>query len=52
MITAHDQPIAGAGRGCFEVGLFDDPMLFWAVLAVIVLIAPVTIALAKLWRWI
>ena len=28
----------------FKVGLFEEPMLFWAVLAVIVLIAPVTIA--------
>ena len=27
-------------------------MLFWAVVVVIALIAPVTIGLAKLWRWI
>ena len=44
--------IAGVMGMNFKVGLFDEPMLFWAVLAVIVLIAPVTIALAKLWRWI
>jgi magnesium transporter len=44
--------IAGVMGMNFKVGLFDEPMLFWAVLAVIVLIAPVTIGLAKLWRWI
>jgi len=36
----------------FKVGLFDEPMLFWGVVAVIAAIAPVTIGLAKLWRWI
>ncbi|HEY6614534.1 MAG TPA: hypothetical protein VIZ32_08445 [Vicinamibacterales bacterium] len=40
------EPSSGSDRR------FEEPMLFWAVLAVIVLIAPVTIALAKLWRWI
>lgn len=44
--------IAGVMGMNFKVGLFDEPAMFWAVLAVIVLIAPVTIALAKLWRWI
>jgi magnesium transporter len=44
--------IAGVMGMNFKVGLFEEPMLFWAVLALIVLIAPVTIALAKLWRWI
>jgi magnesium transporter len=44
--------IAGVMGMNFKVGLFEEPMLFWAVLAVIVLIAPVTIALAKLWRWV
>jgi magnesium transporter len=44
--------IAGVMGMNFKVGLFDEPMLFWVVLAVIVLIAPVTIALAKLWRWV
>ena len=44
--------IAGVMGMNFKVGLFDEPMLFWAVLAVIVLIAPVTVGLAKLWRWI
>ena len=44
--------IAGIMGMNFKVGLFDDPNMFWAVLAVIVLIAPITIGLAKLWRWI
>ena len=44
--------IAGIMGMNFKVGLFDNPNLFWAVLAVIVLIAPITIGLAKLWRWI
>ncbi len=44
--------IAGVMGMNFKVGLFDEPMLFWAVLAVIAAIAPVTIGLAKLWRWI
>ena len=44
--------IAGVMGMNFKVGLFEEPMLFWVVLAGIVLIAPVTIGLAKLWRWI
>ena len=44
--------IAGVMGMNFRVGLFDESALFWAVVAVIVLIAPVTIGLAKLWRWI
>ena len=44
--------IAGVMGMNFKVGLFDNSALFWVVLAVIVLIAPVTIGLAKLWRWI
>ena len=44
--------IAGIMGMNFKVGLFDDPNMFWAVLAVIVLIAPITIGLAKMWRWI
>jgi magnesium transporter len=42
--------IAGVMGMNFKVALVDEPMLFWAVLAVIVLIAPVTIGLAKVWR--
>ena len=44
--------IAGVMGMNFKVGIFDEPALFWVVLAVIVLIAPITIGLAKLWRWI
>jgi magnesium transporter len=44
--------IAGVMGMNFKVGLFDDPAMFWVVLAVIVLIAPITIGLAKMWRWI
>ena len=44
--------IAGVMGMNFKVGIFDEPSLFWVVLAVIVVIAPVTIGLAKLWRWI
>ena len=36
----------------FKVGLFDEPMLFWVVVAVIVAIAPVTFGLAKQRNWI
>ena len=44
--------IAGVMGMNFKVGLFDEPMLFWAVLAAITAIAPVTIALAKQRDWI
>ena len=44
--------IAGVMGMNFKVGLFDEPMLFWVLLGLIVLIAPVTIGLAKMWRWI
>ena len=44
--------IAGVMGMNFKVGLFDDPAMFWVVLAVIVLIAPITVGLAKMWRWI
>ena len=44
--------IAGVMGMNFQVGLFDEPMLFWAVVAVIAAIAPITFGLAKLWRWI
>jgi hypothetical protein len=39
--------IAGVMGMNFKVGLFEEPALFWAVLAVIVLIAPVTIGLPR-----
>ena len=44
--------IAGVMGMNFKVGLFEEPLLFWAVVAVIAMIAPVTIGLAKLWKWI
>src|ERR671910_2843460 len=44
--------IAGVMGMNFNVGLFDQAGLFWVVLAAIILIAPITIGLAKLWRWI
>jgi magnesium transporter len=44
--------IAGVMGMNFNVGLFDQAGLFWAVVAAIVLIAPVTIGLAKMQRWI
>jgi magnesium transporter len=44
--------IAGVMGMNFKVGLFDEPMLFWAVLAVIVAIAPFTLVFARLRRWI
>ena len=44
--------LAGVMGMNFKVGLFDEPMLFWAVVAVIVAIAPVTIGVAKQRNWI
>ena len=44
--------IAGVMGMNFKAGLFDEPLLFWAVVGVIAAIAPVTIGLAKLWKWI
>jgi magnesium transporter len=44
--------IAGVMGMNFKVGLFEETGLFWVTLAAIALIAPVTIGLAKLWRWI
>ena len=43
--------IAGVMGMNFKVGLFDEPMLFWVVVAAIAAIAPVTIFLAKSWKW-
>jgi len=44
--------IAGVMGMNFKVGLFDNPSLFWVVLAVIVAIGPLAIGLAKRWDWI
>ena len=44
--------IAGVMGMNFKVGLFDEAVLFWVVVATIAAIAPITIGLAKRWRWI
>ena len=44
--------IAGVMGMNFKVGFFDEPLLFWVVVAGIAAIAAMTIGLAKLWRWI
>jgi magnesium transporter len=44
--------IAGVMGMNFKVGLFDETALFWVVLAFILAIAPITLGLAKLRRWI
>jgi magnesium transporter len=44
--------IAGLMGMNFKVGLFDNPSLFWVVVAMIVAIAPIAIGLAKRWHWI
>ena len=36
----------------FKVGLFDNPTLFWVVIAAIIAVAPLTIGIAKLRHWI
>jgi Mg2+ and Co2+ transporter CorA len=36
----------------FKVGLFDHPDMFWAVVAVIALVAPITLGAAKHRNWI
>ena len=44
--------IAGVMGMNFKVGLFDHPKVFWAVLAMIALIAPITLGAAKQRDWI
>ena len=44
--------LAGVMGMNFKVGLFQDTWIFWIVIAVIVLIAPLTVGVAKLRRWI
>ena len=44
--------IAGVMGMNFKVGLFDEAVLFWVVVALIAAIAPVTIGLAKQREWI
>ena len=44
--------LAGVMGMNFKVGLFDHAMVFWIVVAVIVLVAPLTIGVAKQRKWI
>jgi len=44
--------LAGVMGMNFKVGLFEATWIFWLVVALIVAIAPVTVAIAKLRRWI
>jgi magnesium transporter len=44
--------IAGVMGMNLKVGLFDDPNLFWPVLGVIVGIAPVSVLVARMRKWI
>jgi Mg2+ and Co2+ transporter CorA len=36
----------------FKVGLFQETVLFWVTVAVIIVIAPLTVGIAKLRQWI
>jgi len=44
--------LAGVMGMNFKVELFEQPALFWVVVAVIIAVAPVTLGLAKMKRWI
>ncbi len=44
--------LAGVMGMNFKVGLFDHAMVFWIVVAVTVLVAPLTIGVAKQREWI
>jgi magnesium transporter len=44
--------LAGIMGMNFQVGIFHDAALFWVVLAVIIAVAPITIGIAKLRKWI
>jgi magnesium transporter len=44
--------LAGVMGMNFKVGLFDEPVLFWVVLGLIVAIAPITIGFAKVRHWV
>ena len=52
MILLPGALIAGVMGMNFKVGLFGRPAFFWVVLAVIVGIAPLTLAVAKSRDWI
>jgi Mg2+ and Co2+ transporter CorA len=36
----------------FKVGIFEQPAMFWVVLAVIVAVAPLTVGVARRQGWI
>jgi magnesium transporter len=44
--------LAGVMGMNFKVGIFAYPFLFWVVVAAIVVVAPLTLGIAKLRRWI
>ncbi len=44
--------LAGVMGMNFKVGLFEEPMMFWVVVAVIVAVAPVTLGIARARDWI
>jgi magnesium transporter len=44
--------IAGVMGMNFKVGLFEDSWMFYVVLAVILALAPLTVAIAKMRDWI
>ena len=44
--------LAGVMGMNFKVGLFQDTWIFWVVIAVIILVAPLTVAIAKMRAWI
>ena len=44
--------LAGVMGMNFKVGLFEQPMYFWAVVSAIVAVAPVTLGIARLRQWI
>jgi magnesium transporter len=44
--------IAGVMGMNFKVGIFNEPQLYWVINAVIVLIAPLTLGIAKQRKWI
>ena len=48
----RERLVAGVMGMSFKVGLFQHPTLFLLVLALIIAIAPLTFAIAKLRDWI
>jgi magnesium transporter len=44
--------IAGVMGMNFKVGLFNEPQLYWVIIAVIVMIAPLTLGIARQRDWI